>query len=109
MDGDIRKIIANKTCNWVSSSEPLDTEIKTSKDDIKMVSAGMLKHIVITPIPKGSLSSFIKSQDSNLEFYICTYESSPYRSNHIYLYGVNLVKCRILMFINDFQKFSVFS
>ncbi|XP_061390712.1 FAM172 family protein homolog CG10038 [Musca vetustissima] len=44
ISGDIRKIIAGKTCNWVSSSEPLDTEIKTSKDDIKMVSAGHTKH-----------------------------------------------------------------
>lgn len=76
MDGDIRKIIAGKTCNWVSSSEPLDTEIKTSKDDIKMVSAGMLKYVVKT----------LK------EFYKCTYESSPYRPNHIDMYGVNLVK-----------------
>lgn len=57
-----------------------------------MVSAGMFGHVIITLISKGNLSSLIKSQYSNLEFYICTYESSPYRPNHIDLYGVNLVK-----------------
>ncbi|KAM7364712.1 FAM172 family protein homolog CG10038 [Cochliomyia hominivorax] len=41
---ELRKIIGQRTCNWVSSSKPLDTEIKTSKDDIKMVSAGHSKH-----------------------------------------------------------------
>ncbi|KAI8118229.1 UPF0528 protein [Lucilia cuprina] len=44
MPEDVRKIIGHKTCNWVSSNKPLDTEIKTAKDDIKMVSAGHSKH-----------------------------------------------------------------
>ena len=40
---DVLKIIGHKTCDWVSSSKPLGTEIKSSKNGFKLVSAGMLK------------------------------------------------------------------
>ncbi|XP_013101033.1 FAM172 family protein homolog CG10038 [Stomoxys calcitrans] len=65
--GDIRKVIAGKTCNWVSSDEPLDTELKTSKDDIKMVSAGHTKHEWTSYSAFESVFKFLEEKYSEFE------------------------------------------
>uniref|UniRef100_A0A1A9VBG1 Arb2 domain-containing protein n=1 Tax=Glossina austeni TaxID=7395 RepID=A0A1A9VBG1_GLOAU len=44
LNESVKKIISEKTCNWIASNEPLDTEIELGKGNIKMVSAGHNKH-----------------------------------------------------------------
>lgn len=40
ISNDVKPIVADITCNWASSDEPLDTELETLDDEIKRVSAG---------------------------------------------------------------------